>query len=329
MEAAIKWGLMLPSRGILLGLFGPEYLLALADLCEAEPVFDGVWAGDSIIAKPRLEALMLLAAIAGRTRRVTLGTAALASFPLRDPLILAAQWASLDQLSGGRTILCGAIGGSPTSGGEFERELRAFGIRPRDRLGRTEELVEVLRLLWTQDHVTYAGTHFRYEDVSLLPKPVQQPPPIWLVSNPFQTGKPHLIEQGLRRVARLADGWMTTRLEPEEFATGLRMIRRYAEEYGRDPDAIEPCICFNVNAGPDKTRAFEEAKGFLDRYYMTTFPPKVIDMWCATGSPEACAARTRAFVDAGARTVVMRFAASDWPGQMDTFVNHIVPRVTG
>lgn len=324
----VKWGLMLPSRGVLMGMFGPEYLLELADTCEAASAFDGVWAGDSIIAKPRLEALMLLAAIAGRTKRLTLGTAALASFPLRDPLMLAVQWASLDQLAGGRTILCGAIGGSPTSGGEFDREFKAFGVRPKDRLGRTEELVELLRLLWTENHVTYEGRHFRYEDVSLVPKPIQQPVPIWLVSNPFQTGKPHLIEQGLRRVARYADGWMTTRLSPEQFATGWRMIQTYAQETGRDASAIVPCVCFNINVNPDKATASREAKAFLDRYYATNFSPAVIDLWCATGSIEECVARTRAFIESGATYLIMRFASFDWPMQMRLFLDRIVPAIT-
>jgi len=316
---------MLPSRGILMGMFGADYLLELGDLCEGSAAFDGVWAGDSIIAKPRLEALMLLAAIAGRTKRVRLGTAALASFPLRDPLILAVQWASLDQLSGGRTILCGAIGGSPTSGGEFAREFKAFGIHPRDRLGRTEELVELLRLLWTRDHVTYEGRHFRYEDVSLAPKPLQQPPPIWLVSNPFQSGKPHLIERGLRRVARYADGWMTTRLHPEEFAAGWRLVAGYAREYGRDPARIEPCLCFNINVNDDRAAAFREAQDFLNRYYMTHFPDRVIDLWCATGPVQECVRRMREFVQAGATYIVMRFAAYDWAAQMRLFLDHIVP----
>lgn len=321
----LKWGLMLPSRGVLMGIFAPRYLLELADICEANPTFDGVWAGDSIIAKPRLEALVLLAAIAGRTKRITLGTAALASFPLRDPLILAVQWASLDQLAGGRTILCAAIGGSPTSGGAFEDEFKAFGVRPRDRLARTEELVELLRLLWTRDHVTYEGHHFHYENVSLVPKPIQQPVPIWLVSNPFQTGKTHLIERGLRRVARFADGWMTTRLNSEQFATGWRMIQTYARELGRDPQSIEPCLCFNINVNANKAVALREAKTFLDRYYATDFPEKVIDLWCATGSVEECIARTRAFVDAGATYLIMRFAAFDWPAQMRLFLDRIVP----
>jgi alkanesulfonate monooxygenase SsuD/methylene tetrahydromethanopterin reductase-like flavin-dependent oxidoreductase (luciferase family) len=321
----LKWGLMLPSRGVLMGMFGPNYLLELADICEAAPAFDGVWAGDSIIAKPRLEALMLLAAIAGRTKRLTLGTAALASFPLRDPLILAVQWASLDQLAGGRTILCGAIGGSPTSGGEFEREFKAFRVQPQDRLARTEELVQLLRLLWTRDHVTYEGRHFHYQDISLVPKPIQQPVPIWLVSNPFQTGKRNLIEQGLRRVARFADGWMTTRLSTEQFTTGWRMIQTYAREFGRDPQSLEPSVCLNINVNPNKGVAMREAKTFLDRYYATNFTETVIDLWCATGSVEECVARTRAFVDAGATYIIMRFAAFDWPTQMRLFLDRIVP----
>ncbi len=326
MASAVKWGLMLPSRGILMGMFGPDYLLELADICERSGVFDGVWAGDSIIAKPRIEALMVLAAIAGRTRRVKLGTAALATYPVRDPITLAVQWASLDELSNGRTILCGAIGGAAASGGDAAAELKAFRVNSKDRLERTEELTELLRLLWSQDHVTYNGKHYQFEDVSLVPKPVQQPCPIWLVSNPFQSGKPHLIEQGLRRVAKYADGWMTTRLTPADFARGLEMIKGYAVEYGRDPEAIEPCVCFNIHCNPDGQAAYAQAKDFFDRYYMTNFPEKVVNLWCATGDLEYCVSRIREFVDAGCRYVVLRFPGYDWPAQMDNFIKNIAPR---
>ena len=101
----LRFGLTLANRGVLLGVTTPAALLALAERAEGSGWFDSVWVGDSLFAKPRLDALTLLAAIAGRTRRVLLGPACLASFPLRHPLVFAYEWASLDQISGGRAAL--------------------------------------------------------------------------------------------------------------------------------------------------------------------------------------------------------------------------------
>src|SRR3990172_4988697 len=95
-------GLSLPNRGVLFGAISVEEILDLAGIADREQAFDSVWVGDSLIAKPRLEAIALLSAIAARTRRVALGTACMASFVYRHPVLFAIQWASLDVISGGR-----------------------------------------------------------------------------------------------------------------------------------------------------------------------------------------------------------------------------------
>ena len=102
-------------------------------------MFDSVWVGDNFVAKPRLEAIVSLAVLAGRTRRLRLGTICLASFPQRQPLQLAIQWASLDVLSGGRTILAVCTGAAASMGAKFADELAAFGVASRERAGRMEE----------------------------------------------------------------------------------------------------------------------------------------------------------------------------------------------
>lgn len=112
-----------------------------AILAEQSGVFESVWFGDSLIHKPRLESVVMLAAVAGRTQRVRLGTISMASFPVRDPTLLAIQWASLDQISKGRTILGVCIGGG------HEAELRAFGVKRQERVGRLKEGILLLRKL--------------------------------------------------------------------------------------------------------------------------------------------------------------------------------------
>ena len=132
----LAFGLTLANRGVLLGVNTPADLLELTDRAEACGLFDSIWVGDSLFAKPRLDALTLLAAIAGRTRRVRLGPACLASFPLRHPLVFGYEWASLDQISGGRTALIIGAGGG--SAGDWEAEARAVGVQVKERQRRLE-----------------------------------------------------------------------------------------------------------------------------------------------------------------------------------------------
>ena len=138
-------------------LFGlpVDELIDAAVVADQSGVFDSVWVGDNFLSKPRLEALMTLAAIAGRTRHVRLGVICLASFVMRHPLPLALQWASLDVISGGRTILAVCIGGARTSGPEYLAELDAMGVADQERVPRLVEGIKVLRLLWTGEPVTY------------------------------------------------------------------------------------------------------------------------------------------------------------------------------
>jgi alkanesulfonate monooxygenase SsuD/methylene tetrahydromethanopterin reductase-like flavin-dependent oxidoreductase (luciferase family) len=96
--------LSLANRGALFGLTDTDELIESAVFAEQSAVFDSVWVGDSLIHKPRLEAITLLSALATRTEKLRLGTICMASFPVRHPVLLAIQWASLDQISKGRTI---------------------------------------------------------------------------------------------------------------------------------------------------------------------------------------------------------------------------------
>ena len=105
----MNFGITLSNRGIPVGLCSARDLLALADAVEACPVMDSVWCGDALFVNRRLDALTLLAAVAGRTERVLLGPACMGSFALRNPLVFAYEWASLDVLSNGRTRLKRAI----------------------------------------------------------------------------------------------------------------------------------------------------------------------------------------------------------------------------
>src|SRR6188768_1327062 len=127
----MNFGITLSNRGVLVGLCTTADLLNLADAVEASPVMDSVWCGDALFVNRRLDALTLLAAVAGRTERVLLGPACMGSFALRDPMVFAYEWASLDVLSGGRTRMVACSGGG--AGPEWEAETRAMGYKAEDR----------------------------------------------------------------------------------------------------------------------------------------------------------------------------------------------------
>ena len=144
-EGKVKLGLTLPNRGVVIDATTVAEMLQLAADAESSG-WDSVWVGDSIFAKPRLDAMVLMGAIAARTTRVRIGPACFASTPLRNALVLAYQWASLDFLSGGRTVFVACQGQPEPGGGAFEKEFAHFGIEPSSRMRRMEEAIEILRL---------------------------------------------------------------------------------------------------------------------------------------------------------------------------------------
>lgn len=323
---ALSFGLTLANRGVLLGINTPAELLDLTDRAEASGQFDSVWVGDSLFAKPRLDALTLLAAIAGRTRRLRLGPACLASFPLRNPLVFAYEWASLDCISEGRTALIVCAGGG--SAGDWDAEARALKVPVRERQRRLEEHVTILRRLWSEEQVSHQGEFFEFENITLEPKPIQQPCPIWLANNPWTVKpEPARVERALRRVARFADGWQTHSLPPEVFADYWQTIRRYTREEGRDPDRLENCFYHNINVNEDRDAAYDETKRFLDAYYSTSYSRERIEAWTAFGSPEQCIQNLRSFRGTGMQRITLRMCSWDQVGQLNRVVNEVLPYV--
>ncbi|MGH7916001.1 MAG: LLM class flavin-dependent oxidoreductase [Candidatus Binataceae bacterium] len=317
-----KFGLTLPNRGVIIGATTVPEMLALAERAEAAG-WDSVWVGDSIFAKPRLDALVLLGALAARTKRVKLGPACFASTPLRDALTLAYQWSSLDLLSDGRTVFV-ACQGAPEGGGAFDREFGIFGVQPSSRMRRMEEAIEIMRLTSSREHVDYEGQYNRFRDVTVLPRPVQQPLPIWVVSNP-DLKKKRNAERGYRRVARLGDGWMTTWKSPAEVRTSIELIRGYAREEGRTlPADFEVCVYYNINVNENRDYALEESKRFLDTYYSVDYHRAMLESWVAMGSPAQCIDSIRAYIEAGATTITLRLTGYEQERQFKRVTEEVL-----
>ncbi|HZQ49780.1 MAG TPA: LLM class flavin-dependent oxidoreductase [Candidatus Dormibacteraeota bacterium] len=321
-EGRLRIGLGLPNRGVLFGVTTVEEMIELAELADLSDAFDSVWVSDSLLAKPRPEAITLLAAIAARTRRVRIGTACLASFPLRDPVLLAAQWATLDQLAKGRTVLTVCSGIVEQAGAQVEGMV--YGISNRDRIERLEEGIDVLRLLWTRDDVEYHGKHLTLEHVSVEPKPARTLcPPIWVAAN--ADGR-ELIERSHKRIAKYADGWQTVR-GSHEITGRLSDIRRRLTAEGRDPKSFVCSAYVNVNVDSDRERAFAETKRFMDQYFGGDHGRNEIDEWCAYGPAAACADYLDRYRAAGVDELIVRCVSWNQKTQFGRLRDDVLPRL--
>jgi len=300
-----NFGVLLPTReAVMSGRSDPSLFFQLAQRAETLG-FHSLWVGDSLTARPRIEALTTLAAVGSRTRRVRLGTAIFLA-ALRHPILLAHQLASLDWLTAGRLDLGVGYGRpkEPTQEHEFE----ILGLSPSARIKMSEESVQIMRRLWRENDVSHSGTFTRFEHVTLEPKPVQSGGvPIWLASND--------VEPGLRRVGRMGDGWLNNIKNPETYGECWQKIRGYAAVAGRDPDTIEPGLYVTIAAGDNN--AIFEGQTFLARYYNRSYEAVAKAMLCLTGSWEEVVERIEAFRKAGARTIVVRLAAGDQLGTME------------
>ena len=326
MASKVRFGLTLSNRGVILGLTKPEEILQMAEAAEGSGVFDHVWVGDSIMAKPRMECISLMSAIAARTSRVGIGVACMATLPSRNPIVLAYQWASMDLLSNGRSILGACMGGS-IGEQDHRTEYRNMGIKGLERARRMEENIAILRQLWTGERVNFQGEFHTLEEAFVSPKPAQSPPPVWVISNPrLSTGKPHIIERSLRRVAQMGDGWMTTGTGPvSDFVEMRRRIFEYASDYGRSFEDRPCSVYYNININEDAEAAFDEAKRYLDQYYSISYRPEVVKNWVALGSPKDCINQIGAYVDAGATDILLRIPSWDQAGQFRRCVEEVLP----
>jgi len=301
----MKFGVLLPTReAVMSGRADPSILYQMAERAEVLG-FHSVWVGDSLTARPRIDALTILAAVGARTSRVRLGTAIFLA-ALRNPILLAYQLASLDWMTGGRVDFGIGFGrrGEPSQ----EHEFKILGLDPGARIKMSEEAVDIMRRLWRENDVAYDGAFARFEHVTLEPKPAQPGGvPIWLASND--------VEAGLRRVGRMADAWINNIKSPDTYRVCWEKIRAYASEAGRDPDTIQPGAYFTLAAGDN--RAIDEGQRFLAEYYNRSYEAIVRAMLCVTGSWDEVVNRLEAFRAAGARSAVLRFAARDQLSQLE------------
>jgi probable F420-dependent oxidoreductase len=284
----------------------PEAILDLVDYFESLDV-DSLWVSDRLVSAGLiLEPIAFLSYIAGRLRKMKLGTSTLV-LPTRNPIVLAKELATLDFLSRGR--LFPAIG----LGGEESKDLQAIGVAKKERAGRTDEMIVLMRHLWTEDSVTFNGKFFTVEDITIMPRPWQKGGlPIWIGGR---------SEAALRRTGRLGDGWLVSSVSPVEVDAGITSIRAYAAEAGRQvpEDHYGVLIPFYFAANADK------AHEVADRSIRPRADMPVAE-FTAFGTPDQVRAKVQSYIAAGATKFIMRPCGpfADWRKQVGTLAGEVI-----
>ena len=327
----VSVGITIPQRGAFIGVGTLGELLDLGPRAEETGLFDSVWVGDSLTAKPRPESIALLGALAGMTERLRLGVGCMASFPVRDPALFAYQWATLDQVSEGRMVLAACTGIVSADGASRHEGANFGGVVDIDRPARLEENMDVCRRLWTGEPLTFDGRFNHYEDLTIEPRPVQDPCPIWIAANPA-SGR--YWERSLRRVATLADGFQTCHMAPGVLRAMVDDITRLRAEASSSelssPGAEFPVMAYhNVNIGADRAECLAESKRFLDAYYGPVFSEPMVEAWTAAGTPEQCIEALRDLCDQGATEITLRCTSFDQDGQFRRLCDEVLPEILG
>jgi probable F420-dependent oxidoreductase len=291
--------------------------------------YDGVWGNDHITAAPYVrahwdappnfyEVLVTLAAVGAHTRRVHLGTAVVV-LPLRDPVLLAKQVATLDHFTGGRVILGVGIGA-------YREEFQAqWPRRAQARRGEIlDEGLEALRLLFSEREASYAGRHVAFDRIEMFPKPLQTPLPIYVGGH---------NEQAVARAARHGQGWLPGWRPFDEVRERTSLLRRLTAEAGRDPEEVEAAVQFTVMLG----RTSEDAAARYRKTGMVQHrrslahsgrDPARAEANNLIGSPARVLEQLRFLADAGVDHVcAMQFphdSVSEMLEQMDWFAREVL-----
>lgn len=297
-------GYLLPTRErVMEGRPETAPLLELAARAEGLG-FDSLWVGDSLLARPRHDPLTLLAAVAARTRKVALGTAVFLP-ALRNPVVLAHQLATLDQISEGRLILGAGIASDMPN---IRAEFAAAGVPFEARVGRMMEGLRLARALWTGKPVDWQG-RWPVQSGVLGPTPYRSGgPPIWMAGS---------VRPALERAARHFDGWFANEADLGRWKQQWAEVQQILREAGRDVSRFVAAIYVTLAIDEDAGRAAQRIDAFLESYYGQ--PAEVLRRTQAVcgGSAANAAAFLKGFADAGASQVIVRLVG-DPDRQLDT-----------
>jgi probable F420-dependent oxidoreductase len=273
--------------------------------------YDSLWVQEQIVGTvPILEPVTLLTYAAAFTQTMRLGTSVMV-FNVRHPIQLAKSLTSLDHLSQGRLTVGLGMGGQTT-------DYPAFGISPERRVRRFVEGIEVMKALWTEASVKYAGAIWQLDGMAQAPKPLQQPhPPLW-----FGARAP----AALRRAVRLGSGFMGAgSSSTEDFKTQVQQVRGFLDEMGRDPAAFTISKRVYLAIDSDKARAERRLRHWFGiRYRNADMVPQVA-VW---GPVNECLDGLALIVQHGAEHLLLN-PVFDYPEHMDILAQEIIPHLPG
>ena len=250
--------------------------------------YHGLWTQEQVLGSTAvLDPLSLLTYATALTSRAELGVSVLV-LPLHNPVQLAKQVSSMDQMSGGRLILGVGLGGAT---GNYP----AFGITDEVRVRRFLEIIRVMRALWSDGGASYEGTFYNLNDVSMEPKPLQRPRvPIW-----FGARHPN----SLRRAVKYGDSWMGAGSSPfEQFKEHAVLVKRYLEESDRDPGEFIISKRLYLAIDDDESRAERRLREWFGQYYGRADMANEVAIW---GSADRVVERIEAIAETGASHILL------------------------
>jgi probable F420-dependent oxidoreductase len=267
-----------------------------------------------VFSVPWLDGPTALAAVMQHSENMTLATTVVLA-TVRGPVPVAKTLGALDRLSGGRLVV--AVGP-----GSSEQDYAAVGLDFSERWPRFDEAIGALRALWRPDGAPFVGRFYSTEGVNLEPRPAQRHgPPIWVGS----WGS----DAGLRRVSRLADGWLASAYNttPELFGDAWQALRSKLVEDGQDaetfPNALATMWCYITDDRDEAERVLKE------RLVPTVHrPEEMLRDRLPVGSAEMFAEKLTAFANAGVQRVFI-WPVADEAHQLERFWNEVRPLVAG
>ncbi len=277
--------------------------------------FDSLWVWDHILLGvdphfPIIDALTLLTAVAARTRTIKLGTGVLV-LPLRNPLLLAKQLSSMDQISGGRLLL-------GLASGWYKREFDAVGV-PFNKRGRImDQSLEIMSRLWQEDLVTGEYGPYNLRSSVMFPKPVQTPRPPLLIGG--------YVDRVLKRAAVTGDGWLTYFYTPESFTKSWDKIVAFAEEAGKDPAGLLNCNQLPIMVGESRAAVEAPMLEWLNTEWdFASWSDSTVDS-AVMGTVDDCVAGLQAHIDVGVQKIIFvpyKYEAE----QVEIIAREILPRL--
>lgn len=275
--------------------------------------YESLWAFDHLLlgvdpAFPILDALPTLTALAARTERIKLGTGILV-LPLRNPVWAAKEMASLDHISKGRFILGAASGW-------YKREFDAAGISFKDRGRIFERNLDMILKLWTGEPVTMEVDEFNLREAVNAPAPYQDPRPPVLIGG--------YVDKVLRRVARVADGWLTYAYTAESFTRSWNKIKRFAREYGRDPSELSATNQVAIYVGPPEEEADPLMREWLlAEWDFASWSESTVEH-AVRGTVEECIEQLRPYVESELDRIIF-IPYRYQPEQLELIAREIIP----